>query len=109
MTASRSGRSPGRRDPERREPGGPGRGRSVRHDRPPRGPRRRVGLLAVAAVLSTAVVTAGVVAAYLYRGRTASAADPQAARHAPASQHLAAAESGLLPWHLPAPVLVPTE
>jgi len=56
-------------------------------------------------VLSTAVVTAGILAAYLYRGRTAPAADPQAAaRHAAASQHLAAAESGLLPWHLPAPV-----
>ena len=56
-------------------------------------------------MLSTAVVTAGILAAYLYRGRTAPAADPQAAaRHAAASQHLAAAESGLLPWHLPAPV-----
>jgi len=56
-------------------------------------------------VLSTAVVTASILAAYLYRGRTAPAADPAAGpQHAAASQHLAAAESGLLPWHLPAPV-----
>jgi len=87
------------------EPDWSGRGRTVRHHRPPRGPRRRAGLLATAAVLSTAVMTTGILAAYLYRGRTAPPADPQAAaRHAPASQHLAAAESGLLPWHLPAPL-----
>jgi hypothetical protein len=56
-------------------------------------------------VLSTAVLTAGILAAYLYRGRTVPPADPQgASRHAAASQHLAAAESGLLPWHLPAPL-----
>ena len=87
------------------EPDWSGRGRTVRHRRPPRDPRRRAGLFATAAVLSTAILTASILAAYLYRGRTAPPADPQAApRHAPASQHLAAAESGLLPWHLPAPL-----
>jgi len=87
------------------EPDRSGRGRTVRRDRPPRGPRRRAGLFATAAVLSTAVVTASIVAAYLYRGRTPPAADPAAAPHtSAAAQRLAAAESGLLPWHLPAPI-----
>src|SRR6516164_2705128 len=87
------------------EPDWSGRGRTVRRDRPPRGPRRRTGLFATAAVLSTAVVTASIVGAYLYRGRTPPAADPAAAPHTPAdAQRLAAAESGLLPWRLPAPI-----
>jgi hypothetical protein len=61
----------------------------------------------VAAVGSIAVVIAGIWAAvHLRHGGTAPATDPPAAaRHDPAApQSLAAAESGLLPWRLPAPV-----
>src|SRR6516225_5693878 len=85
-------RDPGWREPEQREPGrrGPGwpsQGPPVQHHRPPRGPRRRARLFAVVAVLSTAVVTASILAAYLYRGRTAPEADPAAGpQHAAASQ-----------------------
>jgi hypothetical protein len=93
-------REPERRQPARRDPGWPGEGRPARHRPPPRGPRRRVGLIAVAAVGSIAVVIAGIWAAvHLRHGGTAPVADPPAA-----PPGLAAAESGLLPWRLPAPV-----
>jgi PQQ-like domain len=61
----------------------------------------------VAAVLGMIIVIAGIWAGGRVRGgTTAPVADPPVTpRHSPAAvQGLAAAESGLLPWHLPTPV-----
>jgi len=124
-------REPGRREPDRREPGwrerewrGPerqepswreprrrGRGRREParpggQHRPARGPRGS-GVLVVAGVLAVGAVIAGVWAvAPPGHGGAPVANPPDAPRDAapPAPQRLAAAESGLLPWRLPAPV-----
>ena len=64
-------------------------------------------MLALAAAIAVTVVIAGLwAAAPLYRGGRIRLADPPPApaHRAAAPAVLAAAESGLLPWHLPAPV-----
>ena len=107
-----SGRDPGWREPEWdepdwREPGWQDERRPATHHRPPRGPRGRIGPLVAALVFGAAVLIAGGwVAAHPSRGGPAPVAGPRAAPgHDPsAPQGLAAAESGLLPWRLPAPV-----
>jgi hypothetical protein len=94
-------------DPGGQEPAWPGHGRSAGSHGPPRGRHRLAGTITVATVLGATVVITGIlVAVHPHQGATAPAAGPPApARHDPAaSGGLAAAESGLLPWHLPAPV-----
>lgn len=118
------GRDPGWLEPERRgrepewgepalggsEPGQRGQGRSGGHHRPPR--RRRAGSIVMVVVLGAAVVIGGIWAAGHLRDPAPAAAShggaaargPTAAHDPAAPQSLAAAESGLLPWHLPTPV-----
>src|SRR5260370_14751285 len=64
-------REPERRPPAWRDPGWPGEGRAAGRLPPPRDPSRRVGLIAVAAVGSIAVLLAGIWAAvHLRHGGT---------------------------------------
>jgi len=93
------------REPEWREPRRPGAERPVRRRPSRRVRRRRAGALAVAAVLGVGAVLAGVWAFAPQHHGGVPVAGPDPARPAPpAPQGLAAAESGLLPWRLPAPV-----
>ena len=100
------GREPRGREPEWREPRRPGEGRPARRRPSRRVRRRRAAALAVVAVLGLAAVIAGVWAvvprdrAVIAPGAGPDPAGPAAA----ARQSLAAAESGLLPWRLPASV-----